>query len=167
MFELGGQLLQHVFFETAQQEGSDAFTQPGHGSLVAILGDGDFVPVAEIIGAAQVAGHEEVEEAPEIEDRVFQRGAGQHQPVFRSDGLHGLGVLRAAVFDVLGLVEHRRVEGVSPVLLDVASQQRVAGDHQIVSGDLRKELVALRPGQHQHPKLWGKARGLSGPVGDQ
>jgi len=159
--------LQHVFFETAQQEWPDAFAETGHRTLVAFLSDGDFVPVPEIIGAAQVAGHEEVEEAPEIEDRVFQRSAGQHQSVFCRDSLHGLGVLGAAVLDVLRFVEHRRIEDVSPVLLNIAPQQRVAGDHQIVSGDLRKELVALRAGQHQHPKLWSKARGLGGPVGDQ
>ena len=68
---------------------------------------------------------------------------------------------------MLRFVEHRRVEGVIPVLLDIAPKQRVAGDHQIVSGDLRKELVALWPGQHEHPELGSKARGLSGPVGDQ
>lgn len=85
----------------------------------------------------------------------------------RRDGLHGLGVLRAAVLDVLSLVEDRRVEGIIPVLLDIAPKERVAGDHQIVSGYLRKELVALRPGQHQHPEFWSKAHGLSGPVSDQ
>ena len=85
----------------------------------------------------------------------------------RRDGLHGLGVLRTAVLDVLRFVEHRRVEGVIPVLLDIAPKQRVAGDHQIVSGDLRKELVALWPGQHENTELGSKARGLSGPVGDQ
>ena len=85
----------------------------------------------------------------------------------RRDGLHGLGVLRTAVLDVLRFIQHCRVEGVIPVLLDITPKERVAGDHQIVSGNLRKELVALWPGQHQHPKLRSKARGLSGPVGNQ
>ena len=68
VLKLGGQFLQHVFFEAAQQERPDALAESGHRALVPLLGDGDFVTVLEIIGAAQVAGHEEVEEAPEIED---------------------------------------------------------------------------------------------------
>ena len=69
----------------------------------------------------------------------------KHEPVPGADGFHRLRVLRLAVFDVLRFVEHHGVEFQPAILLRVAPNQRVAGDDQIVRGNLREPPCRAGP----------------------
>jgi hypothetical protein len=72
--------------------------------------DGNFVAFLEIGGAAEIAGHEKIEDRPQIEDGIFERSASENEAMLRADRFYRLGVLRLAIFDVLRFVEHDGVE---------------------------------------------------------
>src|SRR5690606_38933051 len=67
--------------EAAEEKRPDAPREAGLGGGVAIPGDGQLVAFLEIGGRAEVAGHEKIENGPEIEHRIFDGGAGQDKPV--------------------------------------------------------------------------------------
>ena len=72
-------------------------------------GDADIFFDKAIVGA-QEAGHQEVEEAPELIERIFDRRTGQDQAVLRLDHFDRFGIARAAVFDVLRFIEDHVTE---------------------------------------------------------
>ena len=91
-----------------------------------------FVTVLEFGRGAEIAGDEEIVERPEIEHGVFQRRAGEDEPVLRAKGLCTLRILAAAILDVLRLVEDDEGELFGAVVVDVAAKDGVAGDEEIV-----------------------------------
>ena len=84
--------------------------EPRLGCVALFARDRNFVTLAEILRRAQVTGHEEIEDGPEIEHRIFQRRAGEDQAMPRPDRFHRLRVLGLAILDVLGFVEDHGVE---------------------------------------------------------
>ena len=111
-----------------------------HG-LVLVARDGLLVTLAKVGRRAKVAGHQKVKNAPEIEHRVLHRRAREHEPVASADGLHGERILGLTVLDVLGLVEHERVELHLAIPLRVASNQRITSDDEVTLGDVLEVLV--------------------------
>ena len=76
---------------------------------------------------------------------VFQRRAGQAQAL---SGLYlpgGQGGLAARVFDVLRLVENQQAVAVRVERLEVAGQQGVGGENDVVLADLLEQRPALGP----------------------
>src|SRR5690606_22891302 len=61
---LRGQITRHVALEAPQDEGSHPALELGEARVVALF-DGEFVALAELIGLAEHARHQEVEEAEE------------------------------------------------------------------------------------------------------
>ena len=79
--------------------------------------------------------------------------------------LHRLGHLRAGVLDELRLVQDDGAEGELLQLLQVAPQQGVVGDDEVVLRDLLAQVVARGAAlQHQHLQVRREAVGLAPPV---
>src|SRR6185436_13422346 len=68
------------------------------------------VGLDEMLLIAEVAGLDEVHDAPQIQQPVFERRAGEGELVLALELLHGLRDLRAGVLDELRLVENHRAE---------------------------------------------------------
>ena len=150
LFQLRRQIRRHFLLEPPQQKGAQPPRQPRLGGGVLFARDGQFVALAKILRRAQVAGHEKVEDGPEIEHGIFHRRAGQHQPVLRRHGLDRLRVLGLPVLDVLRFVQHQRVEFQPAIQFGVAADQRVACQDNIARRDLVKPGAPLRPVQREH-----------------
>ncbi len=144
LLDLRRQIRRNIAFQAAQHEGPQPPGEPGLCLRIFLLGDGQFVALAKILCGAEIAGHEKIENGPQIQHRVFQRRAGQHQPVFGAHGFHGLRILRLAVLDVLRLVQHDGVEFQSAIFFRIAADERVARDDHIARGHLRKARVPIR-----------------------
>ena len=114
---------------------------------------------------AEVAGLDEVDDAPEIEQAVFERGAGEGEALLGLELLDALGDLGAGVLDELGLVENQGLEVELLEFLEVPSQQGVVGDDDVEAGDLLAEVVpvgAAFEDEHAHGR--GELLGLATPV---
>ena len=114
---------------------------------------------------AEVTGLDEIHDAPQIEQPVFQRRAGQRQAVLGLQLLDRLGDLRAGVLDELRLVQNRRAEGELLQLLQVAPQQGVVGDDQIVLRNLLAQVVPRGAAfEHQHLEVGREPVRFAPPV---
>ena len=111
MLELGRQLGQHFLLRAAQEERPHALAQARQRLAARVVaGERRLVALAEIGRGAEIAGQEKIEERPEIEHRIFQRRAGEDEPVPRAKHLRALRVLAAAILDVLRLVQRDEAE---------------------------------------------------------
>ena len=129
--------------------------------------DGQFVMAAEMLVAAEVAGHQEIHDRPQVGHAVLDRRAGQHEPVGGLDLLRGDGVLRGAVLDVLGFVEDCRRPLELLELLNVAAQEGVGGDDEIGVLHVVPLLVPLRAAEDKNAQGGNEATSLVRPVLDQ
>ena len=88
MLQLRRKFGQHLLLRAAQEKGPHAMAQPFHQCAArARARQRRFVPLAEIGRGAEIAGQKKIEERPEIEHRIFQRRAGEDQPVPRAQRL--------------------------------------------------------------------------------
>ena len=96
---------------------------------------------------------------------VFQRRAGQAEPVAAFDGTGRLRNLGLGVLDRLGFIENQTVIFPLQVAFQIAVKQRVTGDQQIVIL-CRCEDIAPPPGSVQQRCLQpgGKTLRLAQPV---
>ena len=110
-----------------------------------------FVGFGEMFLVAEIAGLDEIHDAPQIEQPVFQRRAGEREPMFGLQLLDRLRDLRAGILDELRLVENHRAERKFLQLLEVAPQQRVIRHDQIVLRNLFAQIVPRRAAfEHEH-----------------
>ena len=80
----------------------------------------------ERLVVAKVVRHKEVEDRPDVRDRVLDRSAGEDETPLGVEQLHRLRVFRLPVLDVLRLVEHDGGELVPEIrVLEVALKKRV------------------------------------------
>ena len=110
LFDFVGEIGGDVAFQTTEEERLEAARKTVLNDPAAVADEREFVAFAEIGGGTEVTGHQEIEDRPEIENGVFDRGAGEDEAMKGGDGFDGLGVLGLAVFDVLGFVEDDGVE---------------------------------------------------------
>ena len=100
---------------------------------------------------AQVARLDEINNAPKIQQAIFQRRSGQRQAVLGLQLLNRLGDLRPGVLDKLRFVENHRAEREFLQLSQVTPQQSVVCDDQIVLRYLLAQIVPRSPAlQHEH-----------------
>src|SRR5436190_10146715 len=81
LFDLGRKIGGHVALESAQNEWFEPSREPSLSFSILLSRDRNFVALLEILRAAEVTGHEKVEDAPEIEHGIFQRRAREYKPV--------------------------------------------------------------------------------------
>ena len=126
------QICQHVGLESAQDKRGDHALQPM--CRVALAGfhrPGE--ALGERIHAAQDARHEEVEDAPQLDEAVLDGRACERQATVGLQTFYRFGHLGAGVLDVMGFVEHRAREANVCIRLDIALEQ-VVGRHEHVMG---------------------------------
>ncbi|MNF55239.1 hypothetical protein D3C84_366940 [compost metagenome] len=164
---LGRQLARHLLLGAAQDEGFESPAQVRQALLVGLLLDRGAVVAGEARCVAEPAGHEEVEQRPEFAQVVFQRRAGQAQALPGLQLAGGQRGLAARILDVLRFVENQQLIGLRRQRLEVARQQGVGGQDDVVLADQLEQRTPLRPVQGQHPELRGEVRGFVLPVGDQ
>ena len=138
---LGRQVLGHFGLGAAQDEGAHAGAQVFQRLGVAVLDRLDDAALEGMLRTEE-ARHEEFEQAPELEEVVFNGRAGEAEPHARVDAPHGAGRDGIGVLDVLGLVEDDGIELVLLHLFEVAAQQGIGGDDQIRFRDMLEHAFA-------------------------
>ena len=76
----------------------------------------------------EVAGLDEIGNAPEVKQAVFQWRAGEGQALGGLELLHRLGDLRGRILDELGLIQDDCAKGKLLQRLQVPPQERVVRD---------------------------------------
>jgi len=160
------QVFGHFALETAQQERMEfaAQLQLSEFAVGPAAADRQFVVFAERFMVAEIAGHQEVHDRPEVGDAVFDRRTGEHQFLQCADFFGRDRVLRGAVFDVLGLVEHGNRKFVLQIFIEVAAQQRIGGDDQVAFSHFFPVIMTIRPVHFQRAQPRRKFFSLFGPV---
>ncbi len=127
VLDLLGQVGEHVLFESAFDEQADQRLQLVRHDGMFRTGRHDrlFVFLAELRVGAEQSRHEEIEDAPQFAQSVFNRRSGQCETVFGRDPFDGLRHFRGVVFDVLRLVKRHQRESAVGVVVDIAPQQIV------------------------------------------
>src|ERR1035438_6308297 len=124
-----------------------------------------FVGLDKLVLVAEVAGLDEIHNAPQIEQAVFQRRASERQPVLGLDLLHRARNLRAGIFDELRLVQNHRAEGEFLQFLQVAPEQRVIRHDDVVLRNLFAQIVSRRAAfEHEHLQVRREPFRLALPV---
>ena len=77
---------------------------------------------------AEDAWVEELEDAVEFVDAVFERGAGEHEGVAAAQAFDHLGGLGAPVLDALGFVEDHQIEAQLEDFVIIKADQFVVDD---------------------------------------
>ncbi len=151
--ELGGDGEFGAAEDVGRGLGAEALVEPG--AFVAADAGGDFL---------QVAGEEEFEEGAEVVEGVFERRAGEEETAAGAEGAEGGGVLRAAIFYVLGLVgDHdREIDGREQLL--VAGERAIARDDEIVSGEVGGGGEAVVAVVNENAEGGSEADGFAAPV---
>ena len=143
------QLTGDIALAPAQYEGAHALRQQLRAQRFAVLLDG-FAPGArKAARVAQKTGHQKVELRPQLAQVIFERRAGQAQAMA---GLQAAQCARAAgagVLHHLRFVEDQQMKALRGQRIDVAPQQRIGGEHQIVLRHQRELRLALRTLQRQ------------------
>jgi hypothetical protein len=159
---LGGP--RHHVLVSAQDERLQAPRQMRAPSAVAVLFDRRAIQLCKAAAVAKKARQQQVELRPQLGQVVFERRAGQRQPVRGAQAPGGFGGARLGVLQVLCLVEDGDVELMLDQFVDVARQERIGGQHHVVAADLGKRRVPAQPVQHQRLQLRRKACALGLPV---
>ena len=158
-----GQILRDLLFQAAQHDGP----HPAGEKRARRLRRAAVVLLEEFSALGQVAGMDEFHDAPEIEQPVFQRRAGERELVLGLERLGRARDHRLGIFDVLRLVENDGAEGKFLQRGEIAPQQRVVGDDEVVLRNFLAQAVAMfARGEQQHLQLRGELRRFAVPVED-
>ena len=114
-----------------------------------------------------MSGHQKRKQRAKIVETVFQRSAGEQKAAAGAEGAQGLGILRAAVLDVLGLVSDHAGEfdGLEQRL--IPHQRAVGGDHEVGRSERRRRIGTPLPVMGGDPQSRGKPGCFTPPVLDQ
>ena len=164
---LGRQLGGHLFLAAAQDEGRHAAGE--HVPTLVIIVFLDRVPkvFAKAGLVAEKAGQQEMKQRPQLAQVILHRRAGETQPVPRLQGAGHPGILRAGIFDVLGLVEDDEMPVRGGEDGFIVEQQRIRAQHEIVIRQALKMMLPLVAVQGQHFERGCEAGGLVRPVHHQ
>ena len=162
-----GQILRDVFFQPAQQQRTQFRGKPFAGDALFRLRifTARFIGFQKLFLVAEIAGLDKIHDAPQVQQPVFQRRAGERDAVLGLELLDGLRDLRAGIFDELRLVENHRAERKFIQLFQIAPQQRVIRDDDVILRNLFAQVVPRRAAfQHQHLQIRRELFRLAPPV---
>ena len=108
-----GEVFGDLAFGAAEEEGADPGRESPAGEGV-VFG---IVEFGELGAVSEQAGHGEVHEAPQVQETVFDGGAGQHEAIARAERAGHPGGVHAAEH---GAVERRRARHIGAGQLHVA-----------------------------------------------
>jgi hypothetical protein len=137
-----GQILFHLRLGAAQQKRPHARGEAAAGKGIVLA-----VEAAEKMRLiAQRAGHGKCEDAPQIEQAVFNRRAGQREAMLGLQHAGGLRGLRTWILNVLCFIQNCRQPGHTCDLGRKVAQLRIVDDQQVAgfarSGKLRARFAA-------------------------
>ena len=161
------QLGQHILLASAQKQRRNTADQAFAFLYVAMLLDRRAEEFREALVVAEQAGFDRIELGPQLAEMVLQRRTGHREALASLQLAHYLRGLALRVLDRLRLVEHEHRIVVFDQSVAVAQQQRVGGDHQIMTRYLRVQARARRTVHNEHGKIRHEACGLVMPVRDQ
>ena len=87
--------------------------------------------------------------------------------MLRAQDLGALGVLAAAIFDVLCFIENDERKFISAIEIDIPAQNRIGRDEQVVVLSLRKFLSAVGTGEVESAEMGRESCRFSPPVCDE
>ena len=158
-----------VGLEPAQDERTAGFLQALARGRVAQCLDGNEVAPLEFRLRAEQAGIEEVHDRPEVAHVVLDRRPGKGDPKIRRERTGGTRLPALRILHVLRFVEHESSPADPLQQLEVAREERVAGDDQAAIVGGKGELIALPAREavvHVHRKPGREAHGFLLPVGN-
>ena len=165
LFLAGGELGGDFAFEAAEHEGADAAAEvvegAGSGFGVGFALHRAHIAVGEGAAAAEEAGHEVFEDAPQLDEVVFEGGAREREAAFALEVAGGLGDAAGGVFDVLGFVEHEHSPSAGDEAVGVDAEEGVAGDDEV---DVVWRVAAAGAVVQVHGEGGGEAGGFGDPV---
>ncbi len=133
--------------------------------LVSVAFAARLVCFVEMFLRAEITGLDEIHDAPQIEQAIFQRRAGEREALIGFQLLHRLRDLRRRVLDELRFVENDRAEGKLLQRFQVAPQQRVIRHDDVVLRNLFAQIVPRRAAlQHEHFQVRREFLRLAPPV---
>lgn len=135
--------MQDVPLQTAEDEGGGHAVETAERLGVGVFDDGQLERIPEPVVAVQESRHQEIEDAPQLAQAVFDGGAGQGEPLAAAQRLDRLGVLGGVIFDILRFIEDKVAEFGFPIQGDIPFEQVVGGDRHVVSADPSDGLLPL------------------------
>ena len=136
------QLVQHIVFRTAQEEGGEYLAQQLLAGHVVVALYGQDKAVGKLLITAQKSGIGKLEEIPYLTEMVLKRGAGQKQAEVALKGHGVLGGLGVAVLDGVRFVEHDGGPCAAAQQFTLGHQQSVGGEHHIAGSCLVHYLLS-------------------------
>ncbi len=158
------QLLEHLLLGAAQDEGRDHPPQPQAHLHILIPFDGDREALVEVLPAAQQAGVDEAEEAPELTEVVFDGRARRDDAESAIEAEGRQRAFGAGVLDRLRLIQHDRLPGNVGERVAPGLHQAVAADHQVEGAEVVQHLLAIALTEQPHLQRGREAAGLVTPV---
>ena len=140
--DLLGEILRDLGLRAAEDERVDRGAEALGGLLIARV-DGTRVTLLELVERAEQAGADEVEDRPDLGEAILDRRAGEREAALGLEALGGARRGAERVLDVLRLVEDRVAEIELGEELLVATEQRVARDHDVGVVELVGALLAI------------------------
>ena len=162
-----GQVLRHLALETAKHEGTDFRRQTASGDLLLprCVFPARFVGFGEVRLRTEVTRLNKINDAPEVQEPVFQRRACQGKALVPAQLFDRQRHLRGRVFDKLRFVKDDRAELELLQSLQVAPEQRIVGDDQVVLWNLFPKIMTRRAAfEHEHFQVRREPVGLAPPV---
>jgi hypothetical protein len=162
---LGGQIVQNVFFFTAQHKGRHSIPEDGQGLIVLFLLYGLGKTVKKVFSSSQESGIEKAELGPELHGIIFQRGSCQGQTVSAFQGTDGLEDTGPRIFDVMGLIEDDVVKNIFQKEVYIVPQGMITHDDQVILFKMGSFDDPSGPGMPLIGQAGGKLLDLTLPVG--
>jgi hypothetical protein len=162
-----GEIFGDLSFEAAEHEGAQFGGEPAAGNFLgpSVVIPAGFVILAEVVLFAEIGRLDEINDAPEVEESVFERSASESETLSGAKLFDGEGDLGAGIFNELGFVQNNGLEGEFLQGGEVAAEQGVIGDDDIVLGNLFAEVM---PGgaafEHENFEMRGEAIGFAPPI---
>src|SRR5713101_4631698 len=143
LFDAFRQILRHILLHASQQQRPQFRREPSSRDALGRFGilSARLINFSELFLIAEVAGLDEIDDAPEIQQAIFQGRTRQRQPVFGLQLLHRLRDLCSGIFDELRFVQYEGAESELLQFFKVAPQQGVIGHNEIVLWELRAQIV--------------------------
>ena len=165
----GGQVFRHIRLQSTQQKGVNFLSQPAHeaGTSRTTGPEGRLKAFPESGMGTQIARHQEIHQGPQIKDRVFHGGTGQHQLLVRLKFFGRFGVLGSGILDVLGFVQGHDRPGLAFGFFQIPAHNAVTHHDQPLIRHLRPKRSPLGTPQSQYLQIGGEPLCLLHPVFDQ
>src|SRR4051794_20593971 len=135
-------------FGAAQDKGTQPRAQALSGAVVlaTIKVPLEVGPIAEGAGCGE--GHQ----APQVEQTILQRGAGEHESVLGAQLTRGLGNFRVWILNLLAFVENGREPVDLLQLVDAGTELRIIQHQDVGTGTERGEVERVLFTKHFHAK---------------